>query len=158
MLPKCHPELNPIEQFWAYAKSYTRQHCTYSFADLKITVPKALNHVPVETIKRYYRRSSRFCGLYALEIHSPQSLPWKIRDFAMKKYANHRGVPDTIGELVDALTIDLNTTHTKLKQRHQHPSKNRPQIKMEKIVRVKNLLQELQNVKETLPPQVAEIY
>ena len=150
MLPKCHPELNPIEQFWAYAKSYTRQHCSYSFADLKKTVPKSLNQVPIETVRRYYRRSSRFCRLYSLEIDA-QPLPWRLREFAMRKYKGHRGVPDTIGKLVDEMTVDLNNTHQKLKQRHRHPSKNLSQIKQDKILKVETLLQELERVGHTLP-------
>ena len=150
MLPKCHPELNPIEQFWAFTKSYTRQHCTYSFAALKQTVPKALKHVPLNTVRRYYRRASRFCKLYSIE--KGTQLPWALRDFAMKKYTSHRGVPQTIGELVDALALDLTAKHHALTRRFHHPSKNRSQIKEEKISKVKNLIEVLEALKTPLPP------
>ena len=42
MLPKCHPELNPIEQFWAAVKEYLRRVCGYSFVALKGNIPTAL--------------------------------------------------------------------------------------------------------------------
>ena len=39
MLPICHPELNPIEDFWNACKRYTRAVCDYEMKGLRVNVP-----------------------------------------------------------------------------------------------------------------------
>ena len=93
-LPKFHPELNrtfiafislatsrpfvvfrtrihwvcvwyvAIERLWSAAKSYAREHCQCNFKALREIVPKALDSVPLVTIRRYFRKSSRFLSIY----------------------------------------------------------------------------------------------
>lgn len=52
-LPKFHCELNPIEQCWGYAKEvYRKFPPSSSEADLEVNVVKALNAVPLLSIRR----------------------------------------------------------------------------------------------------------
>lgn len=52
-LPKFHPELNPIEQCWGYAKRRYRSYPASSKeADLERNVRTALQAVPIESIRR----------------------------------------------------------------------------------------------------------
>jgi hypothetical protein len=52
-LPKYHCEINFIEYFWGTVKHYLQEHCDYSFATLKLNIPKALASVPVELIRKW---------------------------------------------------------------------------------------------------------
>ena len=47
MLPKCHPELNPIEQWWAALKERLRRVCGCTFPLLKKNLPNTLRSVDV---------------------------------------------------------------------------------------------------------------
>lgn len=97
MLPKCHPELNPIEQFWAAVKEYLRRVCGYSFVALKGNIPTALREaVPLDQVQRYFRRAWRFQELYAFEVEKGVVLPAAVREYTMKKYKRHRTVPATL--------------------------------------------------------------
>ena len=96
MLPKCHPELNPIEQFWAAVKEWLRRECGYTFTELKINVPRALRVVSVAQVQRYFRRAERFEALYLFEADGNMELPAAVREYAMKKYKRHRTVPDSL--------------------------------------------------------------
>ncbi len=58
--PKFHPELNWIERYWSIAKAYARANCDYTFETLKSTVPQALDHVGVQTMRRYARKCFRY--------------------------------------------------------------------------------------------------
>ena len=51
-----HPELNPIERCWGWAKKYARSHCDYSFPQLQNTVPRALAVVSLDLIRKYFRK------------------------------------------------------------------------------------------------------
>eukprot|EP00035_Acanthoeca_spectabilis_P031740 m.15556 g.15556 ORF g.15556 m.15556 type:complete len:172 (-) comp4931_c0_seq1:436-951(-) len=93
---KCHPELNPIEQFWAAVKVYLRRVCGYTFPELKVNVPLSLLQVRVEQVQRYFRRTERFEALYLFEAQKQMPLPTAVRDYAMKKYKRHRVVPDPL--------------------------------------------------------------
>ena len=61
MLPKFHPEFNPIESCWAYLKTYLREHCDYSFPSLCKLISKAVFSIPLAAVRRYYRRAGGFC-------------------------------------------------------------------------------------------------
>jgi hypothetical protein len=96
-LPKFHPELNPIERFWAALKRYLRKHCKYSAPGLRNMLPKALLEVPGETFGRYFRKSLRFVHAYQ------RGCSYALAEFAAKKYKSHRGLPsDATYELIAA--------------------------------------------------------
>lgn len=54
MLPKFHPELNPIERMWAQAKQYTKAYCKYTWSSLRANVHPALDSVPLESIQKHF--------------------------------------------------------------------------------------------------------
>ena len=58
MLPKFHPELNPIERVWAQAKRYTRAYCKYSLPSLRKNIHPALDSVSLENIQKHFRKNS----------------------------------------------------------------------------------------------------
>jgi hypothetical protein len=87
LLPKFHPEFNPIENFWGSAKAYCRQHCDYTFKSLHDTVPNALAQVALLHVQRFERRCHRYMQVYAA------GLPPHLAEFAVKKYKSHRCIP-----------------------------------------------------------------
>src|ERR1700676_3840205 len=52
-LPKFHWELNFIEFFCGTVKKYLRDNCDCTFDTLKENLPKALDSVPLDTIRRW---------------------------------------------------------------------------------------------------------
>jgi hypothetical protein len=136
MLPKCHPELNPIEQFWAGLKEYLRRKCGYSFPALKANLPGAVRCVPLQQVQRYYRRSERFMQLYLQEATLGVDLPGEVRAFAMKKCKRHRGVP---ASLLSDLQSALEGKHGKLTER-KRKGQGKPEAVQAKITRVTGML------------------
>jgi hypothetical protein len=93
-LPKFHPEMNPIEYFWAWVKRWFRERSNGIWQKAKDLVDEGLRLCPLPTIRRFYRRAHRYASVYRLGATGP------IAEFAVKKYRSHRGVRAT--ELVDA--------------------------------------------------------
>lgn len=74
--PKFHCELNFNESFWAAVKRYTRENCSYSFAELEPTVIKGLDSVPLKSIWRFAGKSMRWILSYAEKDLSPEQLAY----------------------------------------------------------------------------------
>jgi hypothetical protein len=55
-----------------------------------LTVPKALDLVPLITIKKFARKSWKYMDIYR------KGVTGKLAEFAVKKYKSHCHVPDTI--------------------------------------------------------------
>lgn len=94
-LPKFHPELNWIERYWSNAKAYARKHCDYSFDSLKVTVPIALDQVPLAAMRRYARRCFRYMDAYRLHNANSEGLTLKQVEWTVKKFKSHRRITDT---------------------------------------------------------------
>ena len=86
-IPKFHCELNPIERVWAESKKYTRAHCDYSFNGLETTINPALNSVPLDFIRKYFRKMRDYMAAYREGLIAGPELE-KI----IKKYKSHRKV------------------------------------------------------------------
>jgi hypothetical protein len=102
MLPKMDPELNPIESFWAMMKVYLREVCDYNVAGLRKHLPESVKSVPIATVRRHFRRSARFRSLYRREAELGEPMPFRLREYFMKKYSRHRQVPQFALDAVDA--------------------------------------------------------
>ena len=96
---KFHPELSAIEYFWGECKRYTRRHCDYSLATLRVTVPEALKLVGaltgdaaekqkrLGTLRRHFAHVERYLDAYELGTLTPAQVEW-----AMHHYTSHRRV------------------------------------------------------------------
>jgi transposase len=99
-LPKFHCELNFIEYFWGAVKKYLRDHCDYTFTTLQENLPKALESVAVETIRKWEHRMWRWLEAYddGLAAHEAQL---HVQKFSSRKYKSHRRVPEGLGVQLD---------------------------------------------------------
>ena len=86
-IPKYHCELNPIERVWGHAKQYTRKHCDYTFAGLEKTICPALDSVPTDLIRKYFRRVREYARGYREGFTAGPAL-----EKAVKQYKSHRRV------------------------------------------------------------------
>ncbi|KAJ3780523.1 hypothetical protein GGU10DRAFT_397774 [Lentinula aff. detonsa] len=86
--PKYHCELSFIEQCWGYAKNVYRMFPTSSSeADLEENTLKALDSVPLVSMRRFATRSSRFAHSYFSRLNGAEAA------WANKKYRGHRTIP-----------------------------------------------------------------
>ncbi|KAJ6570414.1 hypothetical protein B0H10DRAFT_1646681, partial [Mycena sp. CBHHK59/15] len=86
---KFHPEMNPIEYFWAWTTTGTiwfRECSNGTWQKAKDLVDEGLRFCPLPTICRFYRRAHRYASVYRLGATGP------ITEFAVKTYRSHRGV------------------------------------------------------------------
>jgi len=86
LLPKFHPELNPLEYLWGWSKRYFRERSNGKFGFGKSLVPISLDACPLVTIRRFFRRSERYISVYSL------GATGLAAEYAVKKYRSHRGV------------------------------------------------------------------
>jgi hypothetical protein len=84
-LPKFHPEMNPIEYFWAWIKRWFQERSNGNWQKAKDLVAEALQLCPLPTIRRSFRRANHYACVYRLGATGP------IAEFAVKRYCSHRG-------------------------------------------------------------------
>ncbi len=90
-LPRFHCELNPIERCWSHAKREYRSYPPSKLdADLESNVIKALDSVPIESIRRYFVGVLRLLDGYNKGLKGAQAL------WAKRKYKSHRILPPTL--------------------------------------------------------------
>jgi hypothetical protein len=105
-LPKAHPELNPIERFWAGIKTYLRQNTDYTIASLVDNIKDAIRSIPLAQTQRYFRGVERMEAVYLAELDGNMTMPMEIRNYAMKQYSRHRGVPKNVWDLIEGMLVD----------------------------------------------------
>ena len=99
-LPKFHCELNFIEYFWGAIKKYLRDHCDYTFKTLQENLPKALESVAVETIRKWEHRMWRWLEAYDDGLAAREA-QLHVQKFSSRKYKSHRRVPEGLGIQLD---------------------------------------------------------
>ncbi len=74
-VPEFHPELNPIERFWATLKRYLRQNFTYSAPKLRALLPLTLEEIGFQGCTgRFFRKSKRMMEVFRLRPDSRYTL------------------------------------------------------------------------------------
>ncbi len=86
LLPKFHPELNPLEYLWGWSKRYFQEHSNRNLGFAKSLVPTSLDVCPLVTIRCFFRRSEHYISVYSLGATGLSA------EYAVKKYKSHRGV------------------------------------------------------------------
>jgi hypothetical protein len=143
MLPKCHPELNPIENYWSFTKRYSRQWCDYTVAGLRRVLPAAFLSAKMDWVRKAFERCDRYLDIYALE---KSAMPFGLREYMVKKYKSHRRVFTTIEALLDTTFDDLLAKKVDLERRQETTG-----IKHEKSQKVQGLLKQLERGLESIP-------
>ncbi|KAH6565171.1 hypothetical protein BASA62_007455 [Batrachochytrium salamandrivorans] len=78
------------------AKRYSRRNCDYSFKGLGLVLPAALNSVSLTLIRKYARKYFRYMDAYRARNDIGNGLTMEQVEYAMKKYAGHRHIPQSI--------------------------------------------------------------
>src|SRR6266487_352760 len=84
-LPKFHCELNFIEFFWGSVKKYLRDNCDYTFDTLKENMPKALESVPIECIRKWEHRMKRWMEAYRSGLGAKDAQK-QVKKFSSRRY------------------------------------------------------------------------
>ena len=94
MLPKCHPEFNPIERVWGRMKMYTRAHNNGKLPTLRENVPVALagGNIPWRLHFEYERKSRDYYRAY-LDPETDDPFVAEVHVRGQKACRSHRGIP-----------------------------------------------------------------
>ena len=100
-LPKFHCKINFIKYFWGVVKKYLCDHCDYTFTTLQQNLPKALESVAVETIRKWEHWTWRWLEAYDDGLAACEA-QLRVQQFSSRKYKSHRRVPEGLGDWLDA--------------------------------------------------------
>ncbi|KAF8871143.1 hypothetical protein BD779DRAFT_1454453 [Infundibulicybe gibba] len=92
-----HCEINFIEFFWGAVKKYLRENCDYTFDTLKENIPKAMESVPIQTIRRWEHRTH---PLYRTGLNATTA-QIQVRKFSSANYRSHRRIPEAVANTMD---------------------------------------------------------
>ncbi|TBU21360.1 hypothetical protein BD311DRAFT_832187 [Dichomitus squalens] len=75
--------------------TWLREHCDYSFETLRQNMPKALQSVSVEVIRKWEHRAWRFIDAYAEGLGAREAQQ-KVKLFSSRRYKSHRRIPEQL--------------------------------------------------------------
>ena len=99
-LLKFHCELNFIEFFWGVVKRYLRENCNYTFDTLKENMPKAMESVKLEVIRRWEHRMYRWMEAHRSGLGTADAQA-HVKEFSLTKYKSHRCIPEAVAHAFD---------------------------------------------------------
>ena len=143
MLPICHPELNPIEDFWNAYKRYTRAVCDYDMKGLRANVPESFLSVKKYWWRKSFEMSDRYLAVYMMEV---SAMPFALREFMVKSWKCHRGTKKTLEQVISFAFERLQSQKEDLRRRNA--KSNIDPVKME---RVAGLLDDINSVISDIP-------
>ncbi|KAF7332384.1 hypothetical protein MKEN_00120200 [Mycena kentingensis (nom. inval.)] len=115
-LPRFHPELNPIEMVWGFAKRIYRENPESSKDEvMEKNALAALEAVPLTTIRRFVIRAMRYADAYRNGLNGAE-IAW-----ATRKYKGHRILPPEFRAALE-------------EEYKEAQKKNRTELKVGKVV------------------------
>ncbi|KAE9394968.1 hypothetical protein BT96DRAFT_958677 [Gymnopus androsaceus JB14] len=98
IFPASHPE-HP-DQPKGIKQKYLHEHCDYSFSTLQENMPKALESIAIETIRRWEHCMYRWMDAYQ-EGKDTQSTQLHVQQFSSCKYTSHRHILEAVASAFD---------------------------------------------------------
>ncbi|KAF8159193.1 hypothetical protein B0H34DRAFT_655343 [Crassisporium funariophilum] len=98
VFPPDHPDFP--DQPKGMRQRWLREHCDYTFQGLQANLPKALESVALETIRRWEHRMHRWTDAYRSGL-TARDVQLKVKEFSSKKYTSHCRVPETLARMFD---------------------------------------------------------
>ena len=90
VLPKYHPELNPIERVWAQLKLHVKAHCKYTFPSLRKNIPLAYDSVSLENIQNHSRKVRHYMYGYMEGLKHGAELDEAIKGYKVAVKSHRR--------------------------------------------------------------------
>ena len=90
LLPKFHPELNPIERVWAQAKRCAKAYCKCNIQSLRKTIVPALESVSLESIQKHFRKVRHYMFAYLEGIAGGSELEELVKKYKTEIQAHRR--------------------------------------------------------------------
>ncbi|EJF60164.1 hypothetical protein DICSQDRAFT_63456, partial [Dichomitus squalens LYAD-421 SS1] len=78
------------------------KHCDYTFDTLRENMPKALQSVSIELIRKWEHRAWRFVDAYAEGLRAREAQQ-KVKEFSSRRYKSHRRIPEQLAQAMDVI-------------------------------------------------------
>ncbi|KAG1762082.1 hypothetical protein EDD22DRAFT_778846 [Suillus occidentalis] len=79
---------------------FLRENCDYTFATLKENMPKALDSVGINTIRKWEHRMKRWMEAYESGLGAKDA-QFKVKAFSSRTYKSHRRIPEAVACQLD---------------------------------------------------------